>query len=476
MAGASPWPTGPKPISTLCSSRALTSSICWASGKPDLPAGKSRATRPDWQAGFREVLHDLTERDITGSPFAVRQYSVHDDFGGNDALAQLRERLQERGIRLMLDFVPNHTALDHPWVAEHPEYYVHGSDSDLAQQPANFCRIETPRGPQILAHGRDPYFPGWPDTLQLNYRHPGLRAAMIAEMLRIADRCDSIRADMAMLLLPDVIRQTWGAHSLPIDGSEPVDASFWPEALARVRSFHPAFQFLAEVYWDREWQMQQQGFHYTYDKRLYDRLHAGLAVPVHDHLLAGLDFQDRLARFLENHDELRAASAFPLPIHLAAALATYLTPGLRFFHEGQLEGRRVHVSIHLGRRPAEKPDPVLVEFYHRLLDCLKRRELREGQWALRQCRPAWDGNTSWQNFLAWTWQTPETMPLLVCVNFGHNPGQCYVELPLEELKGRKMQLVDLMGSARYERDGDDLVNRGLYLDMPAWHFHLFAVQ
>ncbi len=383
--------------------------------------------------------------------------------------------MHESGLRLLLDFVPNHTALDHPWVQEHPEFYIHGSPADLARQPANFRRIETPQGELILAHGRDPYFPGWPDTLQLNYRHPGLRAAMIGELLQIAECCDGVRCDMGMLILPDVFHQTWGDLSRPNDDSEPVDVSFWPEAIDRVRRVHPTFLFLAEVYWDREWQMMQQGFDYAYDKRLYDRLHASQAGPVRDHLCAGLDYQNRLARFLENHDEPRSATAFPLPIHLAAAMTTFLTPGMRFFHEGQLEGRRVHVSVHLGRRPPEMPDPVLGEFYRRLLECLKRPELREGQWTLRTCLPAWDGNTSWQNFLTWTWQTPEKPPLLVCVNYGPNPAQCYVELPLEEFAGRRQVLVDLMGSARYERDGNELRSRGLYLDMPGWHFHLFAI-
>ncbi len=391
----------------------------WQTGPAGIEVSRTNAA---WLAGFREVLHDLSERDITGSPYAVRQYNVHDDFGGNDALAQLRERLQEHGLRLMLDFVPNHTALDHPWVQEHPEYYIQGSESDLARQPGNFRRVHTNQGQKILAHGRDPYFPGWPDAMQLNYRNPATRAAMIGEMLKIADRCDGVRCDMAMLLLPDVIHQTWGDLSRPADGSEPVDVPFWPEAIARVRSMHPSFQFLAEVYWDREWQMLQQGFHYTYDKRLYDRLHAAVAGPVRDHLGAGLEYQDRQARFLENHDEPRAASAFPLPIHLASALATFTTPGMRFFHEGQLEGRRVHVSIHLGRRPPERPDPILTEFYRRLLECLKRPELREGLWTLRHCRPAWDGNPTWQNFLAWTWQSQDTLPLLACINFGPTPG------------------------------------------------------
>ena len=126
---------------------------------------------------------------------------------------------------------------------------------------------------------------------------------MIGEMQGIADRCDGVRCDMAMLLLPEVIARTWGGRSQPADGAAPVEAPFWPEAIAAVQTRRPDFLFLAEVYWDLEWELQQEGFDYTYDKRLYDRLRAGDAAGVRAHLSAGLDFQRRCARFLENHDE-----------------------------------------------------------------------------------------------------------------------------------------------------------------------------
>src|SRR5262249_17271563 len=145
----------------------------------------------------------------------------------------------------------------------------------------------------------------------------------------------------------------------------------------------------------------------TYDKRLYDRLRARAAGLVRDHLAADLAFQNQLARFLENHDEERAAAVFPPDVHQAAAVVTYLTPGLRFFHDGQFEGRRGHASMHLGRRPAEAPDPLLQAFYGRLMECLKRRELRQGNWRLRPCLAAWEGNPTFNNFLAFTWEAPE---------------------------------------------------------------------
>ena len=85
-----------------------------------------------------------------------------------------------RGLRLLLDFVPNHTGLDHPWVEEHPEYYIQGTEQDLAHAPQNYTRVTRTRGDLLLAHGRDPYFPGWPDTLQLDYANPATQEAMIS--------------------------------------------------------------------------------------------------------------------------------------------------------------------------------------------------------------------------------------------------------------------------------------------------------
>jgi hypothetical protein len=444
----------------------------WQTGE----AGRQVArTDAELRRGYVQELPDVTDEDICGSPFAVQNYTVHRDFGGDAALARLRQRLHQRGLRLMLDFVPNHTALDHPWTQSHPEFYVAGDEEDLAREPHNWQRLVSGPHTLILAHGRDPYFPGWSDTLQLNYRHAGLRAAMQAELLRVAERCDGVRCDMAMLLLPDVFLKTWGDKARPADGSQPVDELFWPDALAEVRERHPDFVFIAEVYWDLEWVLQQQGFDYTYDKRLYDRLREQKAGPVRAHLRAPLAFQNRCARFLENHDEKRAAAVFPWEVHQPAALLTYLTPGLRFFHEGQLQGRRAQALPQLARRRVEPVDAAVQTFYERLLDCLRRPQVRQGRWTLHTCRPAWHDNPTVDQFVAFSWELASEPRLLATVNFGPTRGQCYVELPFPELRGKSVLLRDLLSTAQYERSGDELLSRGLYLDMAAWGYHLFEI-
>jgi hypothetical protein len=434
----------------------------WQTGAAGRNASRQN---PVWRREYQEVLPDLRDEDICGSCFSIRDYSVHEDFGGDPALARLRDRIHERGMKLMLDFVPNHTAPDHPWVDEHPEFYVHGTPEQLDREPQNYARVETRNGPAVMAFGRDPYFPGWSDTLQLNYAEPALREAMALELENIAEKCDGVRCDMAMLILPEVLERTWGVRAEP----------FWPGVIERVRFRHPDFVFMAEVYWDLEWTLQQQGFDYTYDKRLYDRLLHGEARPVREHFCADLDFQRRSARFLENHDEPRVAAAFPREMHKAAAIVTFLCPGLRFMHQGQEEGRTKRIPVHLGRGPAEPVDQDLRDFYGRLLACVKRSAVREGGWKLLEARAAWEGNWTWDCFIAFAWHNEGIPAVLVVVNYAPQQSQCSVRLPFGALRGAKVQLSDLMGSERYERNGDDLETHGLFVDLPGWGFNVFEV-
>jgi hypothetical protein len=434
----------------------------WQTG---LVAQQISRTNPEWRREFQETLPDLRDDDIAGSGFAIKGYTAHLELGGDAALARIRERLRTRDLRLMLDFVPNHTAPDHPWIDEHLEYYVAGTDADLVQAPHNYTRLTTRHGERVVALGRDPYFAGWPDTAQLDYSNPATQQALRGELLRIAGQCDGVRCDMAMLVLPDVFERTWGRRA-PL---------FWPDTARAVRERHPNFCFMAEVYWDLEWTMQQQGFDYAYDKRLYDRLRDGQAKPVREHLFAGLDYQDKLARFMENHDEPRAAATFSFEMHQAAAIVTYLSPGLRFFHQGQFEGRKKRISPHLIRAPVEPTDEAVKRFYEQLVNVVRQTTVRDGEWRLLECAPAWHDNWTHDDFLAFAWQREEAR-LIVVVNYAGNQGQCYVRLPFPDLPGRTIQFHDLFSGARYERGGNDLSSAGLYVDLPSWGYRAFAME
>jgi hypothetical protein len=412
-------------------------------------------------ADFRRALPDFTDRDNVGSPYCVRRYTVDSHLGGPEALAVARNKLAQRGVRLILDFVPNHVAPDHPWVTTHPEYFIQGDDEDLRRDPASFVSA----GGRVLACGRDPYFPAWPDVLQLNAFDPGLRSAAVKTVQEIAHQCDGVRCDMAMLMMSNVFERTWGGRA----GTRP-ETDYWPQLIPAVKGRHPGFQFIAEAYWDLEWELQQQGFDYCYDKRLYDRLEHDQAESVRLHLCADLPYQEKLVRFIENHDEPRAAAAFTPGKHRAAAVTALSLPGACLIHEGQMEGRRVRLPVFLARRPDELPDATLQAFYRQLLETLRRGDFLKGTWHL--CEQAgWPDNASHRNLVSWCWQNGNSRCLIV-VNLSDTASQCLVRIPWDDLKGRIWRLKDAFTSEVYERDGDAMRGQGIYVDLPAWGFHL----
>jgi hypothetical protein len=414
---------------------------------------------------FRRALPDFSAEDNVGSPYCVRRYVVDAHLGGPEGLALARENLADRGIRLLLDFVPNHVAPDHPWVFEHPEYFVRGETADLQRDPASFLDI----GGVVFACGRDPYFPAWPDVLQLNAFDPGLRQAVIETLSAIAAQCDGIRCDMSMLMLNNIFERTWG----PRAGPKPAD-DYWTMAIQAIKGKHPEFRFIAEAYWDLEWELQQQGFDYCYDKKLYDRMEHADPENVHQHLLADLSYQEKMVRFLENHDEPRAAASFGREKGCAAAVAILTLMGATLLHEGQFEGRRVRLPVFLGRRPEEPFDQELVVFYKRLLTATNSDVFRNGAWRLCE-RSGWPDNQSCRNLLAWCW-VKDSDRYLVVINFRQEGAQARVLVPWDELRSKEWCFKDVLSGESYDRNGSEIRDVGLFVDLEGWKCHLFHVD
>jgi hypothetical protein len=385
------------------------------------PAGLAIAQAdPVLAESFRVALGEVRPGDVIGSPYCVRRYEVDERFGGRAGLAHARRELAARGLGLILDYVPNHVAPDHPWVQSNPEFFIRDEHGGIAL-------------------GRDPYFPPWPDVVQLNAFHPGLRGAVADMLADVGAQCDGLRCDMAMLVTNAVFAKTWGL--------EPPADEFWPALIARVRWAHPDLVFIAEAYWDMEYALQQQGFDLCYDKRLYDRLAHEGAPAVRAHLQADLAYQSRLVRFVENHDEPRAAATFGERAR-AAAVVMATVPGGRLLHDGQLSGRRVHVPVFLARAPEEPPDAELRAFYQRLLPAVA--ELR-GEWRLCE--------TEHPSLLAWAWDAH-----LIAVNYGAERVAARVHVPWTG----DVVLEDRLTGARFER-GEEL-----WVVLEPWGAHFFA--
>jgi hypothetical protein len=427
---------------------------------------------PGLREEYKRVLPDIVDDDIGGSPYAVQAYEPAAKVGGPDGLANLRERLHERGIVLILDFVCNHTARDHAWIRDHPEFYVQGAVGDEVKYPDRYFRAETSQGPKAVAYGRDPYFPGWTDTAQLDYRNPDLRKRMVEQLVQIAGICDGVRCDMAMLVLNDVFVKTW-----PSETGRIVDEEFWGRAIRGVKRTHPGFLFLAEAYWNREWELQQLGFDFTYDKTLYDRLVREGAGAVRDHLKAEMAYQLHCARFIENHDEKAAAEAMPSEAwHFAAAVVAGTIPGMLLIQDGQLEGRSQRIPVQLVRRPDQTANPHIARFYQSLLRVLGDPVFRKGIWLQLFPRPAWGESHSWGNFIASWWHEDTEGDRMVVVNYAPLNSQCYFDIPLDLIIGQSLEFRDMMGPAVYVRDRAGLESKGMFFDLTAYGFHIFAIR
>lgn len=428
-------------------------------------AGRALALAdPGRRAAMREALPDLRDDDVSGSPYCLGEYAIDERFGGDEGLALARRELAVRGVGLLLGFIPNHVAPDHPWLRGAPDLLIRGTEHDLATDPGSFLR--TPDG--IFARGRDPFFPAWPDVVQLNAFAPALREAHIRVLTAIAQRCDGVRCDMAMLLCNEVFARTWGERA----GAAP-EEEYWTEVIGAVKTGHPGFTFIAEAYWDMERALQRQGFDYCYDKRLYDHLVDGDVAAVRRSLREDVDYQDGLLRFVENHDERRAAAVFEPARLRAAAVVTSSLPGARLFHDGQFEGKRVHLPVFLDREPAEPVDRETRAFYRRLLPAISDSGLGDAAWLPAETT-GWADNDTHRNLVAWQWSGPAGRHLVV-VNLSARDAQARVRLA-GDWAGRAWALEDPVNGQRFERSGDELSRDGLYVDLAPWQFHFFALR
>jgi hypothetical protein len=274
---------------------------------------------------------------------------------------------------------------------------------------------------------------------------------------------------LALLMTNEVFARTWGDRA----GAVPAE-DYWPTVIGRVKAEIPEMVFIAEAYWDMEWTLQQQGFDLCYDKRLYDRLLHDPPDSIRAHLQADSSYQEGLIRFIENHDEPRAAASFGPAQERAAAIVMSTLQGARMYYDGQFEGRRVRLPVFLDREPEEPVDEDLRRFYRQLLSAVSDAKLADGKWQLC-CLEGWSDNDSWRRLVTWCWSGSDSRHLVV-VNLSHEAAQARVRLPWSDLQGHAWTLEDRLSTRSLERDGGELASEGLYVALEPWGWHFFGLS
>jgi hypothetical protein len=385
------------------------------------PASRQIAREePNINAYLQKTVPEYSKEDIAGSQFSVYSYEVHPELGDTAALLKFKERLNDFGIELILDFAGNHLAVDHPLTLSEPDIFVRSQN-----EPQDKTLFFKTKNGDWLAHGKDPYFPPWTDTVQINHFSRKARKIMLDRLLQISRLCDGLRCDMVMLMLNKVFKDTWGKYVK----DEPPQEEFWPGAIKAVHEAKPVFVFGAEVYWGLEWEVQELGFDYTYDKILYDRLLMSTPQDIQGHLNAEHLYQKRSMRFIANHDEESTITAFGKQKSKAAATVISTIPGSRLYTAAQLLGEKLRLPIQYLPPEELTPDKEIFGFYKKLLSIVNHPCFHGGQWTLKTPRPISDKDETYRNILAWAW-TQYTTCKIVAINYSNAPSRCF--LPVDK--------------------------------------------
>lgn len=424
---------------------------------------------PDLVTAYSNSIKDWNRRDIIGSPYAIDCYQPDPSIASEEELLIFKEKLSIRGIKLFLDFVPNHFSARTRFLNSNPEIFLQADEETYTKNGYGFFKDEDSK--KIFAHGRDPFFSPWTDTVQVNYFNPATRKFMNDTLLKISDLCDGVRCDMAMLVLNNVFYNTWAGILNKSNFIKP-ENEFWVDAIKSIKNKKPDFIFLAEAYWDLEWNLQQLGFDFIYDKRLLDRLSVNDVSGIKAHLTAEKDYQLKLVRYIENHDEPRAVSKFGIQKSMAAAVVISTIPGMKFYYDGQFEGKKIKLPVQLGREPKEKINLSVQNFYTKILELTKHPIFIRGDWELLEPVSAGGDNQSFQNMLGWRWILG-TEERIIVVNYSESTSQCRLKFQTRSFTPNLI-LIDLLTEEVYKRSPEEIKTIGLFIELKAYNMHIFT--
>ncbi len=423
-------------------------------------------------SAYTKALPDWKREDIIGSAFAVDCYEINPLLGTADELKALKENLNSLGLKLILDFVPNHFSAASQFINSNPEVFLEADTESLLGDSNNFYKPHSANG-RVFAHGRDPFFLAWTDTVQVNFFSKDARKFLTDTLLNLTELCDGVRCDMAMLALNNVFYNTWMGVLNKRKIKKP-EEEFWPEAIKTVKAKAPDFLLLAEVYWGLEQQLQKLGFDYTYDKTLTDLLFNNDIQGIRNHLHNDEEVQQKSIRFIENHDEPRAVTRFGKQRSLAAAAAVSTIPGMKLYNDGQFEGKKIRTPSQFGREPIEKESEKIKNFYKKLLAITNTEIFKKGKWTLIEPIPVDTWNISFENFFTWLWGLKEEI-ILVIINYADEPSQCRIRLGLATNKDM-LTFEDLMNDIEYIRSVYELKTSGLFVELKSYKCHIFRIR
>ncbi|MEO0141831.1 MAG: alpha-amylase family glycosyl hydrolase, partial [candidate division WOR-3 bacterium] len=366
--------------------------------------------------------------EAIASAYSIYDYVVASDLGGEAAFNNLKERAIKRNIRIAVDIVPNHTAIDSLWIKEHPEWFIQTdtlpffnykfNGPNLSDDPeieiyiedgyytrtdaaVVFKLVDRKSGRiRYIYHGNDGTSTPWNDTAQLNFLIPEVREAVIKKIIEVARKSPIIRLDAAMTLTKRHYQRLWFPE--PGKGGDIPSRTqwsmsrnefnrlfpkeFWREVVERIARETPDTLLLAEAFWLMEgYFVRNLGMHRVYNSAFMNMLKMEHNREYHQVLKNILEFNPEILRrfvnFMSNPDELTAVDQFGKDdkyFGVCVLLATM--PGLCMFAHGQIEGFKEKYGMEYRRSYWEEmPDEYLIKRHQKeIFPLLKKRYLFSG--------------------------------------------------------------------------------------------------
>lgn len=419
---------------------------------------------------YKRALNDFSEKDVIGSPYSIDSYRLNPYICTEEELLDLKKHLNSMGMGLILDFISNHFSAHSSLISERPELFLTAGEEFFTRDPLTYFKSNLCEG-KVFVHGRDPFFPSWEDTIQLNHFNMETRRFMIDTIKDLTEYCDGVRCDMAMLSLNNVFDNTWSGV-LNYNQYEKPSVEFWKECIDEVKGLRKDFIFIGEAYWDLEWELQKLGFDYTYDKKLLDRLKVGHLSEIKGHLNADEEYQKKSVRFIENHDEERSICSLGSDKTKAAAVIMSTISGMKLYYDGQFEGKKIKLPVQLGREPKEGINDCISNLYNSLLNATNNEIFKKGEWKIIEIFPSWTGNKSFNNLISWT-MTYKGRKRLVVVNYSREVSQGRVKIDVQNYPP-KFKLKDLLNSKTYYRKTEEVKAEGLFIELGPFKSHIFT--
>ena len=366
--------------------------------------------------------------EAAASAYSLYDYEIAANIGGWDALANLRQRLWQRGIRLASDMVPNHTGMDGEWVINHPDRFIQRRDNPFPQYTFNgenlsqdsrislyledhyyskndcsvvFKRVDNQTGDtRYIYHGNDGTGLPWNDTAQIDFLNPEAREAVMQEILHVARNFPIIRFDAAMVLAKKSIRRLW--YPEPGHGgdiatrsetglstqqfNDAIPNEFWREVVDRVAKECPDTLLLAEAFWMMEgYFVRTLGMHRVYNSAFMNMLKKEENQKYRDTIKNTINFDPQILKryvnFMNNPDEETAIAQFGDGDKYFGCCTLMITmPGLPMFGHGQIEGFTEKYGMEYTKAyKDEKPSQYLVDRHWRdIFPLMKKRYLFSG--------------------------------------------------------------------------------------------------